>query len=142
MIREMKKSDYPQVIELWVETEGVGVRHSDSEEGIAFYLDRNPGLSFVFESNKKIVGTIMSGHDGRRGYVQHLMVSPEKRGGGIGTLLVNTCIDALKAASILKSHIHVFQSNEIGQEFWKRLGWSERADLKTFSFINSKNSNI
>lgn len=70
------------------------------------------------------------------------MVSPEKRGGGIGTLLVNTCIDALKAASILKSHIHVFQSNEIGQEFWKRLGWSERADLKTFSFINSQNSNI
>ena len=142
MLREMKIADYAEMIDLWTETEGVGVRDSDSKEGTEFYLARNPGLSFVFEQHGKVVGTIMADHDGRRGYVQHLVVSADARGRGIGRLLVTKCISALKDAGILKSHIHVFQSNESGQQFWRYLGWKERTDLKTFSFINSENENV
>ena len=138
----MQKTDYDQIIVLWTEADGLGVRDSDPVEGISRYLDRNPGLSFVFEKDSKIVGTIMSGHDGRRGYIQHLVVSPSERNSGIGRKLVEKCINALKEVGILKSHIHVFQTNESGQQFWKHLGWVERTDLKSFSFINSENQNV
>jgi ribosomal protein S18 acetylase RimI-like enzyme len=90
----------------------------------------------------KIVGTIMAGHDGRRGSIQHLVVSPTAQGLGIAKTLVNQSLTALKDVGVLKSHIHVFSSNVTGQEFWTHIGWTERKDLKTFSFINSDNSNV
>ncbi|MFS1430561.1 GNAT family N-acetyltransferase, partial [Vibrio splendidus] len=74
-IREMAISDYDSVIALWCQTEGMSIRDADSKESIASYLDRNPGLSFVAESNNEIIGAVLVGTDGRRGYLQHLAVS-------------------------------------------------------------------
>jgi len=71
----MELSDYDGVILLWQASDGVQLRDADSKLGIKKYLNRNPGLSFVALKDDVITGSIMSGHDGKRGYVQHLAVS-------------------------------------------------------------------
>lgn len=141
LYRIMEISDYDNVIALWEKSQGVQLRDADSKEGISKYLKRNPGLSFVCENDGNIIGTIMSGHDGKRGYVQHLAVDESVRNSGVGGALVTHCLDALKKEGILKSHIHVLSSNEYAQSFWRNRGWKERTDLKVYSYINSNNEN-
>jgi ribosomal protein S18 acetylase RimI-like enzyme len=137
----MKESDYEDIISLWQNAEGVKLRDADSREGINKYLQRNPGLSFIAESNGEIVGTIMAGHDGKRGYLQHLAVAFNHRKNGIATKLLNLCISALKAEGIVKSHIHVLCENETAKIYWKNRGWLKRNDIEVFSFINGGNAN-
>ena len=140
--REMRLSDYEDVISLWQESEGVKLRDADSKQGINKYLARNPGLSFVAVQEGVISGTIMSGHDGKRGYVQHLAVAPSLRMSGIATELLSRCIGALKSEGIIKSHIHVLSNNEQAQNYWSNRGWSKRTDIEVFSFINGGHENI
>ena len=80
-----------------------------------------------------IVGTILAGHDGRRGYIHHTCVLPEYRGQGIGELLVKSSLIALKAEGIEKCHLFVFKDNELGRGFWSKLDWKKRDDLLIYS---------
>jgi len=139
--RPMKESDYQKIVSLWQNAEGVRLRDADSQEGISKYLQRNPGLSFVAELNGNIVGTIMAGHDGKRGYLQHLAVALDHRKKGIATELLNRCLSALNAAGITKSHIHVLCENETAKTYWKNRGWLKRDDIEVFSFINGGDEN-
>jgi len=140
--REMAISDYQQSFSLWRKTEGVGLRFADSTAGIESYLTRNPGMSFVAVIEGKVIGTIMAGHDGRRGSVHHLAVDEACRDAGVGQQLIALSLAALKAAGIFKSHIHVFTSNAHAQQYWLNRGWSERADIKVFSYINDTDENV
>jgi ribosomal protein S18 acetylase RimI-like enzyme len=124
---------YDQVIELWRASEGVGLRSDDSRDGIAAFLRRNPGLSFVALSEDRVVGAVLCGSDGRRGYLHHLAVAPAFRGKSIGRLLVESCLSALDGAGIRKAHVHVFADNLHGQAFWDRVGWARRADMVIMS---------
>ncbi len=117
------------------------LRDADSCEGIDKYLKRNPGLSFVAEQQGKVVGTIMAGHDGHRGFVQHLAVAAACRKQGIGSELVSRCMNALKEEGIQKSHLMLLVDNEVGKRFWKRLGWEFRTDIELHSFILSGGPN-
>jgi ribosomal protein S18 acetylase RimI-like enzyme len=137
----MEVSDYEEMISLWQEAEGVKLRDADSYDGIHKYLHRNPGLSFVAEDNGIIIGTIMAGHDGKRGYIQHLAVIPNQRKSGIGSELLSLCIQALKKEGILKSHIHVLSNNEPAKSYWSNRGWVKRTDIEVYSYINSSNEN-
>lgn len=103
----------------------------DSREGITKYLKRNPRTCFVADAEDKdgIVGVIMSGHDGRRGFIHHTCVASEFRHNGIGTRLVNTALEALHAEGISKVALVVFGRNEDGNAFWERLGFTTRPDL-------------
>ena len=139
--REMKLSDYESVISLWQEAEGICLRDADSREGIKKYLLRNPRLSFVAEDAGRIVGTIMSGHDGKRGYIQHLAVDTAFRKNGIATSLLQMCLSALKSAGIVKSHIHVLAKNKLAKNYWENRGWFRRTDIEVYSFINSDSEN-
>ena len=134
--------DYHLLIKLFEEIPGIVVRDADSKEKTKIYLDRNPGLSFVAENESKIIGCVMAGHDGRRGYLQHLLVLPEHRNSGIATNLVNNSINALKKCGILKTHLFVLKDNNIGNDFWKSRDWQFREDVNMFSFTNSDNKNI
>ena len=134
--RVMKISDYQKVIALWQNTEGVKLRDADSENGIEKYLLRNPKLSFVAEINGQIVGTIMSGHDGKRGYIQHLAVDHVQRNAGVATELISLCLNALKLEGIIKSHIHVLNNNELAKKYWLNRGWEKRNDIDIYSYIN------
>jgi N-acetylglutamate synthase len=140
-IRVMTIDDYDAVIELMNQTPGVSVREADSREAVARYLDRNPSLSFVACAHDTLVGCVMSGHDGRRGYLQHLLVLPEHRGRGIGSTLVNRCLDALGDLGIQKSHVDVFKTNVTAAHYWTHQGWKLRTDIDRYSFIRGGNEN-
>ncbi|HET6455166.1 MAG TPA: GNAT family N-acetyltransferase [Armatimonadota bacterium] len=129
-IAEMKIDDYDEVHALWGRCEGVGLDPDDTRENIARYLDRNPGLSFIARNGEKLVGAVLCGHDGRRGYLHHLAVDHDCRRGGIGKTLVAQCIARLKATGIPKCNIFVFDENDPALAFWEADGWVGRSDLR------------
>ncbi|MFO7553238.1 MAG: GNAT family N-acetyltransferase [Haliea sp.] len=137
----MTIEDYEDVVQLWSEMEGVKLRDADSKEGIDKYLLRNPGLSFVATDSGNVIGTIMAGHDGKRGYIQHLAVADQFRREGVATKLVSLCLDSLKAEGILKSHVMILSSNKLAKRFWSSLGWEPRSDIELYSFINGTSQN-
>lgn len=122
-IRTMTLADYEAVIALMQQTPGVSVRDADSRAATARYLERNPGLSFVAcADNGALLGCVMSGHDGRRGYLQHLVVLPAQRRQGLANALVGHCLEALAALGIQKTHIDVFKTNTLAQAYWSSQG--------------------
>jgi ribosomal protein S18 acetylase RimI-like enzyme len=130
-ISEMTIKDYDEVMLLWQNSEGMGLhKQSDSRKGIAKYLRRNPGLSLVACDNKKIVATLLCGHDGRRGHLYHLAVAPSYRKKGIGKVLVNQALSNLTSIGIARCTICAFAKNRAGRKFWKHTGWTERPDVK------------
>ncbi|WP_274648855.1 GNAT family N-acetyltransferase [Paenibacillus humicola] len=131
--REMTAGDYAAAIRLWQETEGMALSEADSEENISFYLARNPGFSFVCEIGGRLAGTILAGHDGRRGYIYHCAVSREHRGRGIGRELAGWSLSRLREAGIAKCHLFVISDNEGGGEFWSRTGWQKRSGFDVYS---------
>lgn len=140
-IRPLSLADYDALIELMRTTPGVTLRDADSREATGRYLERNPGLSFVAEIDAHIVGCLMSGHDGRRGYLQHLVVGAEHRRQGIATALVERCLAALAEVGIHKCHLDVLQTNQSGAAFWEKRGWQLRTDIRRYSFIHSGSAN-
>jgi ribosomal protein S18 acetylase RimI-like enzyme len=140
-IAVMTMEHYGAVHELLENSTGVTVRSADSREGTQRYLERNPGLSFVAVLHGRIVGCVMCGHDGRRGYLQHLAVDPSHRRQGIGAVLVRRCLDALKDLGIDKIHLDVLADNLPAQRYWTRYGWKRRDDIVRFSFTTSADSN-
>lgn len=141
-IREMHIEDYGAVIALWGVTEGMSIRDADSKESIGRYLLRNPGLSFVVETEHKIVGAVLVGTDGRRGYLQHLAVLPECRGQNLGRALVDQAINALAREGIAKTHLFVYGDNHNAQHFYEKMGWVGRDELRVYSFNSSDNTNV
>lgn len=132
-IAEMTIADYESVAELWRRTENIGLSEADSSENIAAYLVRNRGLSLVALVDGEIVGALLGGHDGRRGYLHHLAVSREFRRRGIGRALVNESLSRLKKLGVQKCHIFIFDENSAGKAFWIGAGWQLRFDLKVMS---------
>lgn len=132
-IREMTIDDYEAAFNLWKVTEGMGLSRADERDAIEFYLCRNPGTSFIAVIGTELVGTVLAGHDGRRGFLHHLAVSAAHRRMGIGRALAQRCLQALKAQGIEKSHLFVYESNHTGRDFWKKIGWYERPELVLMS---------
>lgn len=129
-IRTMTMEDYDAVYTLWLSCAGMGLNDlDDSPEGIARYLRRNPSTCFVAEKNARIVGVILSGHDGRRGFIHHTAVHPDCRGQGIGHRLVEAALSTLKAEGIHKVALVVFDRNQTGNRFWEKEGFTAREDL-------------
>ena len=133
VIREMTVRDYDEVLALWRTSEGVGLSDADLEAGVACYLHRNPGLSFVARDGGHLVGVVLCGHDGRRGYIHHLAVSKSHRCQGLGRALVGRCLSTLRRAGIDKCHIFVFSDNGDTISFWKSIGWTQRVELVMMS---------
>ena len=129
-LRPMLLADYDAVRRLWEQTEGMGLNESDTREAIALFLERNPELSLVVTAPAgEIIGAVLCGHDGRRGYLHHLAVARAARGQGWGRLLVQECLRRLRGLGIPKCNIYLFATNEAGRGFWLHEGWSVRDDL-------------
>jgi len=130
---EFTIESYDQVYALWETCDGIGLSSADTRDAIQKYLDRNPGLSLVACDNESVIGAILSGHDGRRGYIHHLAVRPDYRCRGIGRQLVADCISGLQSSGIQKCHLFIFHTNTEGIEFWQRIGWTYRRDIGVVS---------
>jgi ribosomal protein S18 acetylase RimI-like enzyme len=140
-LRVMTLDDYEAVIDLMKRTPGVTFRDADSRESTARYLERNPDLSFVAELDGALAGCVMCGHDGRRGYLQHLVVAPEHRRQGLAASLVERCLSGLEQEGIVKCHLDVIKTNTAAAQYWSGQGWSLRTDIDRYSFIRSGNHN-
>ena len=140
-IRTMTIEDYDGVYALWMSITGFAIRSvDDSREGVSVFLKRNPTTSVVAEENGKIVGAILCGHDGRRGCMYHVCVAEEYRMHGIGRQMVVMAMEALKKERINKVSLIAFTKNDIGNAFWKKIGWTKREDLNYYDFIlNTEN---
>ena len=141
MIRVMKAADYEQVYALWKKIRGFGIRSiDDSREGVERFLKRNPNTSIVAEMDGKIVGSILCGHDGRRGCFYHVCVDEAYRRHGIGKSMVVMAMQALKEEHINKVSLIAFTRNDIGNAFWNTIGWTKREDLNYYDFtLNEEN---
>ncbi len=140
-VRLMRIEDYEEVHALWMTIKGFGVRSiDDSKEGVERFLKRNPTTSVVAVMDGKIIGAILCGHDGRRGCLYHVCVHEKYRMHGIGKAMVVFCMQALKAEKINKVSLIAFTKNDVGNAFWKTIGWTKREDLNYYDFVlNSEN---
>lgn len=140
-IREMTVGDYENVYALWKTIKGFGIRSiDDSREGVERFVRRNPTTSIVAEENGEVIGAILCGHDGRRGCFYHVCVKEEHRKRGVGKKMVEAAMEALKKEKISKVNLIAFQTNQVGNRFWRSMGWSFREDVNYYEFnLNEKN---
>ena len=118
---------------LWERAEGVGLSSADEPSALAAFLSRNPGLSFVALQDGQVVGTVLCGHDGRRGLIHHLVVAASQQRRGLGRTLLRHGLGALREVGIQKCHLLVFSSNAAGLAFWRAVGADERTSITLFS---------
>lgn len=133
VLNEMKVEDYDQIYDLWKNTVGIGLGDVDTKERLGIFIQKNPRLCYVSKKDDRIIGTILCGNDGRRGYIYHAAVDQDFRGHGIGRIMVELALHNLKELGILKCHLFTFKDNETGKIFWTTLGWQKRDDLLIFS---------
>jgi ribosomal protein S18 acetylase RimI-like enzyme len=124
-IREFRIEDYDAAVELWKRVEGLDVAEGDDRENIKRFLKQNAGLSRVATDGSIIVGAVLCGHDGRRGYIYHLAVDPKYQGRGVGKRLIDECLAGLKRVGLERANILVAKDNPRGLEFWRRSGWED-----------------
>ena len=132
-LRPFESQHYTQARALWEATEGVGLSDADAQPEIEKFLARNPGLSLVALSKGRVVGTILVGHDGRRGLIHHLAVAASARRVGVGRRLVGEGLAALARAGVRKCHLLVFADNAAGRAFWAAIGAEHRDALAIYS---------
>jgi N-acetylglutamate synthase len=131
--QEMNVSDYDRILAFWKRTPGLGLSNADSQYGIRVFLERNPGTSFICEEGDQLIGTILCGHDGRRGYIYHLAVDEAYRKRGIGRQLTQQSLVALRRIGIGKCHLFVYRDNSEAELFYDRMEWQKRTTLDIFS---------
>ena len=129
MIRPMTLNDYDALYALWNASLTSARDLDDTRAGVERFLLRNPRTCVVAEEGGAIVGSILCGHDGRRGYLYHVAVDKAHRRGGIGQSMVQACLDALRAEGIRKCALVAFTKNQEGNAFWEAMGFQARGDL-------------
>ena len=143
IVRTMTIEDYQGVHDLWMTIKGFAIRSiDDSREGVERFLKRNPATSVVAEENGEIVGIILCGHDGRRGCLYHVCVREDCRMRGIGKSMVVRCMEELEKEKISKVSLIAFTENDIGNAFWKEIGWTKREDLNYYDFVLNRENII
>ena len=131
-IRKVTIDDYDEIYALWNSTEQSRRALNpvdDTREGIDRYLKRNPDTCFAAVKEGKIIGVILTGHDGRRGIIHHMCVHPDCRRMGIAGNLVAAAENALKKEGIQKVFGLVFRDNDGANAFWEQQGYSLRTNL-------------
>ena len=131
-IRLVTIDDYDAIYGLWNATEQSRRALNpvdDSREGIDRYLKRNPNTCFAAVDGDKLIGVILTGHDGRRAIIHHMCVHPDYRRMGIAAKLLHEAEEALKKEGIQKIFGLVFKDNDGANAFWEDRGYSLRTNL-------------
>jgi len=132
-LHPMRPEDIPEVLELWRTTPGVELSRSDTPPKLERFFERNPGTSFVLRKNGRVIGAVLGGWDGRRGYIHHLAVHEDYHRRGCGRALVERVLDEFRRMGVDKVHIFVLTENKEAIEFYRRIGWYWRDELGMMS---------
>jgi len=122
-VRGFHIDDYEAAVALWKNVEGIEIAEGDERNDIAFFLERNPGLSRVAFDGERMIAAVLCGHDGHRGYIYHLAVDLNVRRTGLAARLVDECLAGLRQAGLKRALILVAGDNPGGRSFWERRGW-------------------
>lgn len=134
LLRSARPDDHAALRALWARTPGIQLRRDDEYEPFVAYLRRNPELSLVVEAGDRLIGCLMAGHDGRRGYLQHLVVDEAFRRQGLARSMLDEVLLRLAREGIGKSHVFVLRDAPQALEFWEaQLDWGRRDDLLVYS---------
>jgi len=128
---------YEDVVNIWKKT-GISVTSSDTKKELNVMFNRNPDLCLIARINEIIIGVVMGGFDGRRGYVHHLSIDPEYQRKGYGKLLMDELIERFQKKRVHKVHLFIEKHNKDVIAFYRKLGWEIRNDLVMMSFIPDK----
>ena len=134
VIREMKEKDLSKVQDIW-RAVNIELTYSDKHEELVKMIKYNPGLCLVLKDTlkKKILGAVLGGFDGRRGWIHHLAIHPSIQGKKYGSLMMDELLQRFKERNVAKLKIEIFKSNKEVIDFYKKLGWDHRTDLSTMS---------
>jgi ribosomal protein S18 acetylase RimI-like enzyme len=124
-LRPMQVSDYDAIFALWKSLPGMGLSVADERDNISTFLDKNPGASFVAEREGVVVGTVLSGWDGRRGYLYHLAVAKNAQRQGIGDALMDEAEKKLLFLGAQRIHLMIYRDND-ARAFYEKRGWYSR----------------
>lgn len=133
-VEKAKLTDLSLMLKLWKEIPGLGIGKSDEEELLGIFIKRNPSTCLVLRADNMLVGTVLGGFDGRRGYIYHLAVHQEYQGRGFGKLLLNSVLFELRELGAQKIHLFSFNDNKAAAEFYQQQGWQLRQDIQVFSW--------
>ncbi len=121
--RALTAEDIPAARALWGAAPGVELAEGDSPSELLAYVARNPGMSQAAVVGSTLAAAVLAGQDGRRGYLYHLAVDARFQGRGIGRVLVERSLAALRQAGLTRALILVAADNAGGAAFWSRVGW-------------------
>ena len=130
----MRESDYGALVELWSKFPGNTMTGADGPKGFGAFLARNGRFCYTAEEEGRVVGSVMAGTDGRRGYVYHLAVDPGRQGEGLGRMLMERAEESLREAGIEKAHLFIYADNP-AIRFYRRAGWHLREDIEVMSKV-------
>jgi ribosomal protein S18 acetylase RimI-like enzyme len=137
IIRTLIPADHSAALDLWRSCPGIQLRAEDGYAGLCAYLQRNPGLSLAGEVDGVLVATLLAGHDGRRGYLQHLVVAPAMRRHGYARRLLDEAARRLHEQGIGKAHVFVLRDAVDAMPFWgSQPGWQQRDDIQVYSTLS------
>jgi ribosomal protein S18 acetylase RimI-like enzyme len=122
-LREFRDEDYDAVVRLW-RAAGLTVKPSDTLPELRKLIDRNPGLFLVAEEDGVVAGTVIGAWDGRRAWIYHLAVLPDRQGGGIGRMLMDELERRLRAVGATKLNLLVERGNAGVADFYRKLGYA------------------
>ncbi|MGB4503387.1 MAG: GNAT family N-acetyltransferase [Syntrophaceticus sp.] len=141
-IERAQAADINAMLDLWRFIPGIGIGQGDTNESLRAFMERNPSTCLVLRVDGRLIGTVLGGFDGRRGYIYHLAVHPDDRGRGYGKALLDRVCRELNALGAPKIHLFVFNDNQAAANFYLRQGWDERRDIQVYSWEASKGITI
>jgi N-acetylglutamate synthase len=133
-IKPMIATDFTEVMALWKNSQGLYMsgEYTETPEGFAKFLERNPGNSYVARDQDKLVGAVFGSHDGRRGFISHMAVAQKYRRSGIGRLLVQHVVESLNSVRITIIVLFVLKSNSSAGLFWSEVGFKKVDGVDAF----------
>ena len=137
IIEKFSMKFYKEIIELWRKT-GISVGSTDTKEELKRMIERNPHLFLIGKRDEKVIGVVMGGFDGRRGYVHHLAVDPNYQKKGYGKMIMDELMKRFRKMRVHKVHLFIEKYNKEVVKFYQNLGWDIRDDLIMMSYVPDK----
>jgi ribosomal protein S18 acetylase RimI-like enzyme len=123
-IRPVAADDLDALIELWVACE-LTRPWNDPRVDIERKLADSPALLLVGTDGRVVVGSVMAGYDGLRGWINYLAVSPEQRGRGLGRALMDAAEERLAALGCVKINLQLRNTNAAARGFYEAIGYGQ-----------------